>query len=67
MVQQINGALAQMHEDTQRNAEMVVETTAATHSLLQVAQALVQSVDGFSVADARGEETRRLPPMRGAA
>ena len=67
VVQQINGALAQMHEDTQRNAEMVVETTAATHSLLQVAQALVQSVDGFSVADARGEETRRLPPMRGAA
>jgi len=67
VVQQINGALAQMHEDTRRNAEMVVETTAATHSLQQVAQALVQSVDGFSVAEAQGEDRRRPSNLRGAA
>ena len=74
VVQQINIALAKMDEDTQRNAAMVEETTAATHSLLQVAQALVRSVEGFRVADSAGvvleggvAKARRPERLRGAA
>ena len=64
VVQQINIALAKMDE----------ETTAATHSLLQVAQALVRSVEGFRVADSAGvvleggvAKARRPERLRGAA
>lgn len=71
VVQQINIALAKMDEDTQRNAAMVEETNAATHSLLHVTEALVRSVEGFRVADVRrdGEasDARRAAPLRGAA
>lgn len=51
-IQQINIAIGQMDHDTQKNAAMVEETTAATHSLLQETEGLVRSVQDFTVAQA---------------
>ncbi|MBU6529189.1 chemotaxis protein (plasmid) [Methylocystis sp. MJC1] len=49
-IQQINIAIGQMDQDTQKNAAMVEETTAATHNLLQETEGLVRSVQDFKVA-----------------
>jgi len=46
---EVNGALGQMDENTQKNAAMVEETTAATHSLRREIEELEQKVDGFEL------------------
>jgi methyl-accepting chemotaxis protein len=48
-VRQINIAVGQMDQDTQRNAALVEETTAATHSLRQQADELAHSVGSFEL------------------
>jgi len=54
-LQEINIAVSNMDQNTQNNAAMVEETTAATHSLRRATQALVELVQGFDV----GERTTR--------
>ncbi len=46
-IRQINVAVGQMDQDTQRNAAMVEETTAASHSLRHEADELARSVGSF--------------------
>jgi methyl-accepting chemotaxis protein len=46
---EVNGALGQMDENTQKNAAMVEETTAATHSLRREIEELEQKVAGFHI------------------
>jgi methyl-accepting chemotaxis protein len=63
-IQQINIAIGQMDQDTQKNAAMVEQTTAATHSLLQETDGLVRSVQDFKVvtpADAAPHAVSRAP------
>lgn len=48
-IHQISIAIGQMDHDTQKNAAMVEETTAATHSLLQETERLLGSVQNFKV------------------
>jgi len=49
-LQQINEAVSQMDQDTQKNAAMVEETTAATHSLKRETEDLVSSIASFKLA-----------------
>jgi len=49
-IQQINIAVGQMDQDTQKNAAMVEQTTAASHALRQEAQELSQSVGSFRLS-----------------
>ncbi|WP_036285824.1 methyl-accepting chemotaxis protein [Methylocystis sp. ATCC 49242] len=49
-LQQINAAISQMDHDTQKNAAMVEETTAATHSLKRETEDLVSSIASFRIA-----------------
>jgi len=51
-IQQINVALQQMDQDTQKNAAMVEETTAATHGLRQEASGLALTVKAFNIGNA---------------
>jgi methyl-accepting chemotaxis protein len=46
---EVNAALGQMDANTQKNAAMVEETTAATHSLRREIEALEQKVDEFNI------------------
>jgi methyl-accepting chemotaxis protein len=46
-IKQINIAVGQMDQDTQKNAAMVQQTTAASHSLRQEANELSRSVGNF--------------------
>jgi methyl-accepting chemotaxis protein len=48
-LQQINLAVSQMDQDTQKNAAMVEETTAASHSLRNEAEGLAQSAMMFNL------------------
>ncbi len=48
-LQQINTAVNQMDQDTQKNAAMVEETTAASHSLAMEVQALNQLLNQFEL------------------
>ncbi len=57
-LQEINVAIGQMDQDTQKNAAMVEETTAATHSLMHDAEGLVSSVAEFDV----GRNAAPSPP-----
>jgi len=49
---QINGAVGQMDQDTQKNAAMVEETTAASHSLKNDARQLAEAIGAFHVSGA---------------
>lgn len=75
-LQQVNSAVAQMDQDTQRNAAMVEQTTAASHSLRTEAAGLAQSVRKFKISGAErpGDNVifapvrpQKAPPLKGAA
>lgn len=55
-LQQINTAVNQMDQDTQKNAAMVEETTAASHSLAMEVAALNQLLRQFKLASAAGNQ-----------
>ncbi len=50
-LQQINTAVNQMDQDTQKNAAMVEETTAASHGLAREASSLSQLLGQFKLSD----------------
>jgi methyl-accepting chemotaxis protein len=58
-LKEINEAVNQMDQVTQRNAAMVEETTAASHNLLQEASDLLASVSRFHVSDAEATGSSR--------
>jgi len=62
-LQQINSAINEMDSVTQRNAAMVEQSTAASHGLLQDAQALGDLVGGFKIGD-RGLHQTSAPAHR---
>lgn len=53
-MKEVNAAVGEMDQVTQRNAAMVEETTAASHNLLKEASALLESIRRFRVSE--GEE-----------
>ncbi|CAN7743745.1 methyl-accepting chemotaxis protein [Rhizobium leguminosarum] len=57
-LQQINIAVNQMDQDTQKNAAMVEETTAATHGMAQEVAALHELVSQFRLSNPRTEGPR---------
>jgi methyl-accepting chemotaxis protein len=59
-LQQVNTAVSQMDQDTQKNAAMVEESTAATHSLRRESENLADSVGKFRLSRRAGTEA----PMR---
>ncbi|RZJ46903.1 MAG: HAMP domain-containing protein [Brevundimonas sp.] len=67
-LQQVNTAVNQMDQVTQQNAAMVEESTAASHSLSQEAEALAGSVSRFQIGDAPTTARARaaLPAVRHA-
>jgi len=58
-LQQINIAIGQMDQDTQKNAAMVEETTAASHSLRQEAEIVTQTIDRFMTTEGSVKATPR--------
>ncbi|MBB2203650.1 methyl-accepting chemotaxis protein [Gluconacetobacter takamatsuzukensis] len=59
-LQQINIAVGQINQDTQKNVAMVEETTATTHALAMSGQALNRLLGGFRLGrPERGEAGRR--------
>jgi len=62
-LQQVNIAMNQMDQDTQRNAAMVEETTAATHSLSREATSLNELLTMFKLS---GGARQASPPVRSA-
>ena len=71
-LQQINTAVNQMDQDTQKNAAMVEESTAASHSLAREVQSLNQLLSQFklgsgsagSIRPASGREVPAASPAR---
>ncbi|MFN3814780.1 methyl-accepting chemotaxis protein [Brevundimonas sp.] len=63
-LQQVNTAVNQMDQVTQQNAAMVEQSTAASHSLAQEADALNESVSRFEIEERGG---RRAPAPAPAA
>jgi methyl-accepting chemotaxis protein len=61
-LKEVNTAVNQMDQMTQRNAAMVEETTAASHALLKEASDLISSVSRFRVS----KDTAREPEKRAA-
>jgi methyl-accepting chemotaxis protein len=57
-LQEINVAVNQMDQSTQKNAAMVEETTAATHGLAREAAALIQLLDQFKLGEGYGTRVR---------
>lgn len=55
-LQQINTAVNQMDQDTQKNAAMVEETTAASHSLAKEVISLNQLLGQFSLGEAAPQQ-----------
>ncbi|MFK3689918.1 methyl-accepting chemotaxis protein [Agrobacterium tumefaciens] len=62
---QINTAVNQMDQDTQKNAAMVEESTAASHGLAREASSLNQLIAQFKLAEARYADASA--PVRGAS
>jgi methyl-accepting chemotaxis protein len=58
-IRQINVAVGQMDQDTQKNAAMVEETTAASHSLRHEADKLARSVGSFQLRQLEEAPTPR--------
>jgi methyl-accepting chemotaxis protein len=63
---QVNTAIAEMDRDTQQNAAMVEESTAASHALAQEADRLAKSVQHFRI-DARSDRVNVQNRRREAA
>jgi methyl-accepting chemotaxis protein len=63
-LEQINIAVSQMDQDTQKNAAMVEETTAATHSLKREADDLSESIGHFSLTAATAKVRSPAQPYR---
>jgi methyl-accepting chemotaxis protein len=59
-LQQINLAVSQMDQDTQKNAAMVEETTAASHSLRNEAEGLAQSAMMFNLTDSGHRNSKSI-------
>ncbi|EUB96962.1 methyl-accepting chemotaxis sensory transducer [Rhizobium sp. CF080] len=57
-LQEINVAVNQMDQGTQKNAAMVEETTAATHSLAREVAALIQLLNQFKLGEGYGTQVR---------
>jgi methyl-accepting chemotaxis protein len=69
-LKEVSAAVNQMDQVTQRNAAMVEETTAASHSLLQEAGDLLAAVSCFQVTGNRADEAQKAaarPPRRAGA
>ncbi|WP_418137419.1 methyl-accepting chemotaxis protein [Agrobacterium sp. El2ro-1b] len=64
-LQQINTAVNQMDQDTQKNAAMVEESTAASHGLAREASSLNRLIAQFKLSEAGYAET--AAPMRTAS
>jgi methyl-accepting chemotaxis protein len=62
-LQQINTAVNQMDQDTQKNAAMVEESTAASHSLAKEAASLNQLLSQFKLAE--GYQSSHSAPSAG--
>ena len=60
-LQQINTAVNQMDQDTQKNAAMVEEQTAATHSLTREAASLTELLAMFKLSEASAVPVARRP------
>ncbi len=63
-LQQVNTAVNQMDQVTQQNAAMVEESTAASHSLAQEADALAASVARFRIGDSAAETPVPVRPTQ---
>ncbi|HET6762113.1 MAG TPA: methyl-accepting chemotaxis protein, partial [Longimicrobiaceae bacterium] len=66
-VTQINRAMAQMDQVTQRNASSAEELASTAEELSSQAEALQQLTAFFQVGDGGGERTRRIPSFEPAA
>ncbi len=66
-LQQINTAVNQMDQDTQKNAAMVEETNAASHSLAKEVASLNQLLSQFKLGDAAYQQKSQSAPVRSAA
>jgi len=65
-LQQVNVAISHMDQDTQKNAAMVEETTAASHSLREDAENLARSVGKFQISGAQTKATVKEAARPGA-
>jgi methyl-accepting chemotaxis protein len=63
-LQQINTAVNQMDQDTQKNAAMVEESTAASHGLAREVASLNELLSQFSLADAQPAAVSRATPAQ---
>jgi len=66
-LQQINTAVNQMDQDTQKNAAMVEETNAASHSLAKEVASLNQLLSQFRLGDSAYQPQSQPAPVRTAA
>nr|WP_210348404.1 methyl-accepting chemotaxis protein [Agrobacterium burrii] len=65
-LQQINTAVNQMDQDTQKNAAMVEETNAASHNLAKEVASLNQLLSQFRLADVAYQQKSQPAPVRNA-
>ncbi len=65
-LQQINTAVNQMDQDTQKNAAMVEETNAASHNLAKEVASLNQLLSQFRLADTAYQQRSQPGPVRNA-
>ncbi|WP_418135863.1 methyl-accepting chemotaxis protein [Agrobacterium sp. El2ro-1b] len=65
-LQQINTAVNQMDQDTQKNAAMVEETNAASHNLAKEVASLNQLLAQFKLADGSYQAKAQPAPVRSA-
>ena len=61
-IDQINSAVAQMDKNTQQNAAMVEQATAAAESMTEQARTMAELVRFFKLADADEGRVAELPP-----
>src|SRR5690606_27273351 len=61
-LQQVNTAVNQMDQVTQQNAAMVEESTAASHSLAQEAEALAGSISRFNIGEKAAAPASAIRP-----
>ena len=66
-LKEVNQAVNEMDQVTQRNAAMVEETTAASHNLLKEAGVLMESVRRFRLSSAHNRPSAKGPPARGGS
>jgi methyl-accepting chemotaxis protein len=64
---EINAALSQMDRNTQQNAAMVEESTAASHGLARETDELAKVIEGFDVGKTRPPASQPAPAARPAA